>query len=63
MNDSHVTTAAPALYGAIRIPQVEAARAEAAVLRIGVVQVNMSIERKYDQKPIGSDIEAGAEGE
>lgn len=38
----------PAAYGAVRIPQVEAARERADTLRVGVIQPNISIEDKYD---------------
>ena len=40
----------PAAYGAWRIPRVEAARTEAAILRVGVIQANISIEDKYDAR-------------
>lgn len=39
---------APALYGAWRIPQVEAARAAAPSLQVGVVQPNVGIAEKHD---------------
>ncbi|MCB9619795.1 MAG: apolipoprotein N-acyltransferase [Sandaracinus sp.] len=38
----------PALYGAWRLPQVEAARASAPAIEVGVVQPNVSIEEKHD---------------
>jgi len=42
------TVAAVALYGWFRIPQIEAAIAAAAPLRVALVQGNVSIERKRD---------------
>ncbi|MEZ4248941.1 MAG: hypothetical protein R3B99_11940 [Polyangiales bacterium] len=41
-----------ALYGAWRLPQVEAARASAPAIEVGVVQPNVSIEEKHDIRPL-----------
>jgi apolipoprotein N-acyltransferase len=41
-----VLFAAPMTYGLVRIPEVEAARARAPSLRVGIVQPNVSIEAK-----------------
>lgn len=38
----------PPIYGAVRLPQVEAARAEAPQLKVGVVQPNVGILEKHD---------------
>ncbi|NOY89854.1 MAG: apolipoprotein N-acyltransferase, partial [Deltaproteobacteria bacterium] len=43
-----VVLALPPVYGAIRMPQVEAARASAPLLRVGVVQPNVGIFEKHD---------------
>ncbi len=38
----------PTVYGLVRIPMVEAAREEGALVRVGVVQPNIGIEAKHD---------------
>jgi len=43
-----VVLLAPALYGAVRIPEVRARREAAPVLRVGVVQPNVGISEKRD---------------
>ncbi len=43
-----VVLSLPPLYGAIRLPQVEAERARAPRLRVGVVQPNVGIFEKHD---------------
>jgi apolipoprotein N-acyltransferase len=42
--------ALPVAYGLVRLPEVEAARAAAPVLRVGVVQPNVSIFEKHDRR-------------
>ena len=53
-----VAVVALVVFGAARLTSVRAARAAAPVLRVGLVQGNISIERKGDRASFGRNMDA-----
>ena len=49
-----LSLALPSAFGMVRIPQVEGERSRAARLPIGVVQSNVGIDRKHDERRAGA---------